>query len=87
VEHNIRRRNLLLVPEVHPVAVKHLPRISADDLKEKKLFDGFHTNNKKIPLAQKYLSSFKGERKQNIVRLTSVFTSCQRRSLILLPER
>jgi hypothetical protein len=36
-------------------SVKHLPRVAAEILKEKKLFSGFHSFNRKVPLGYNYL--------------------------------
>lgn len=45
------------------LALKHLPGVAPETMKEARLFQGFHTFNRKTPLAHNYLSSFKGEKK------------------------
>ena len=44
-------------------AVKHLPVVSTEILKDKNLFGGFHSFDRKTALAHNYLASFKGEKK------------------------
>lgn len=60
-------------------AVKHFPDVSAEILKQERLFDDLHLFNRKIPLGHNYLASFKGEKKQSIFKSMNASISCQRR--------